>query len=139
MEADMALKHVLLENISVMQRMLDTIYNINLTKERSFVDILHNNVHYIIFGKNELDWEKVLDLINTAYDGIVDRIKEKFPQLNESEYKVICLIYAGFKPNQITLAMNLSINTIYKKTVKIRRKLGAQRHCCLTKLINSMP
>jgi tetratricopeptide (TPR) repeat protein len=78
-----------------------------------------------VFGNDEgLTWEGLYEAINEYHNGVLDRMKQQFPQLNKSEFKVACLVYAGFKNDEMVDCLQLKTNTIKMKQVGIRKKLG---------------
>ncbi len=48
-----------------------------------------------------LEWDELYSLINELYNGFVDRLKRKYPDLDEKELQICCLVYAEFKNDEI--------------------------------------
>jgi DNA-binding CsgD family transcriptional regulator len=82
----------------------------------------------IVYGQEKLDWDKLYQSMNDLNDGIFDRIKKQFPQLNETEFRICCLSLAQFSNNEISILLNYSVNTIQMKRTFIRKKLGIESH-----------
>lgn len=53
-------------------------------------------------------------------------MKELYPQLKEVEYRILCLTYSGFSTEEISIVLNLSINTINTKRSAIRKNWVSQ-------------
>ena len=64
------------------------------------------------------------------------RLKEVYPQLKEVEYRIRCLTYSGFSTEEISIVLNLSINTINTKRSVIRKKLGIAAFTNLRDFLN---
>ena len=77
----------------------------------------------IVYGQDTLNWERLYRVMNDLYDGFFDRLREKFPFLEEDEFRICCLTYTQFSGSEISIIMGLSINTIQMKRSVIRKKL----------------
>jgi tetratricopeptide (TPR) repeat protein len=86
---------------------------------------IFNQICRHVFDNNEgLTWDGLYEAINEYHNGVFDRMMQQFPQLNKSEFKVACLVYAGFKNDEMVDCLQLKTNTIKMKQVDIRKKLG---------------
>ena len=80
----------------------------------------------IIYGQDSLNWDIFYQDINNIHNGLFNRIKERYPELDESEFRVCCLTHADFTCSEIGIIMGLSPNTIQMKRSSIRKKLGIE-------------
>ena len=65
------------------------------------------------------------DIINDKYFGIIDELKTKYPDLNEEDLNLCCLICFGLSNNQISMLFgHTNPNSIFTKRHKLRKKLG---------------
>jgi len=78
----------------------------------------------IVYGEKQLDWDVLYQTLNKLYNNFFDQIRNKYPELNESEFRICCLLYAEFDNPEIAIILNYSINTIQTKKSSIRKKLG---------------
>ena len=62
--------------------------------------------------------------MNKLHNDFFIRLKELYPQLKEIEYRILCLTYSGFSTVEISIVLNLSVNTINMKRSAIRKSLG---------------
>jgi hypothetical protein len=46
----------------------------------------------VVYGQKELDWNIIYDALNTTSNGFLAQLKNRFPQLDDSEFRVCCLI-----------------------------------------------
>jgi len=80
----------------------------------------------IVYGQENPDWGTLYRLMNDSHDGIFDRLKEKFPQLDEPEFRICCLSYAEFSNTEIAILLNYHVNSIQMKKSIIRKKIGVK-------------
>ena len=78
----------------------------------------------ILYGQEELNWDKLYDAMNKAHNNFFGKLKKTFPELTDSEFKICCLIYADFSNEEVSIIKNLTANSISKKRTTIRKKLG---------------
>lgn len=80
----------------------------------------------IIYGEKSIEeqWDAMLQTFNAARPGLSERIREKYPDLTETEFRVCILTYAGFRIKEIALILNQKPNTIQTRRTNIRRKMG---------------
>ena len=78
----------------------------------------------IVYKQEELDWNMLYDIMNELHDGFLDKLKQHIPELEESEFKICCLIHSGFTNQEMTIIMKLSPDTITHKRTSIRKKMG---------------
>lgn len=82
----------------------------------------------IAYGNDAINWVVLYNTINSINNGIFDRIGDKYPDLDETEFRICCLIYCKFHSNEIAIITQLSTNTIHMKTTSIRKKLGIEKY-----------
>lgn len=81
----------------------------------------------IFYGKEQsehINWEEIYDTINFLYDGFKDKLLAAFPELNEKEVQLCCLLKAGFDTNDIAFMSRQSIYSVQKRKTTIRKRLG---------------
>lgn len=91
----------------------------------------------VVYGEKSLNWDVLYQALNKLGDGIFDRIKSSFPQLNESEFRICCLAYVDFDNTEIALLLNYRVNTVEVKKSSIRKKLGIKAFGKLQDFLNS--
>lgn len=97
-----------------------------ISGEDEQVHRLAKKVNEIVYGQESLNWDMLLLTMNELHDGLFNRLKEKFPSLDEAEFRIYCLTYKKFCSSEIALIMNLSVNTVQMKRSSIRRKIGIE-------------
>jgi len=72
------------------------------------------------------DKEGILQLekqLNQELDNIIHNFRKDFPNKDESTYRFVCYLIAGFDPPSISLLMNYTIGFIYKKKYRLRQEI----------------
>jgi tetratricopeptide (TPR) repeat protein len=82
----------------------------------------------IVYGQNNLNWDLLYQAMNQIQYGLYDRIREKYPQLDVTEFRICCLSCEKFTGDEIAIIMNLKLNTVQKKRSIIRKKIGTLAH-----------
>jgi len=83
----------------------------------------------IVYGQDDLDWDGLYLIMNSLQNGFYDEIKEKYPQWNETEFRVFCLTYENqFNDNEIAFILSKTVYTIRKIRSKIRRDTGSPKY-----------
>lgn len=85
--------------------------------------LLLRKFNEIVYGQDTLNWERLYKVMNDLHDGFFDRLRERFPHLDEDEFRICCLTYTQFSSSEIAIIMGLSVNTIQMKRSSIRKKL----------------
>ena len=88
----------------------------------------YNQTYFKIFGKNmseKLDWNNLYPVIDKLYDGFVEKLREKYPDLPEKDIRLCCLLRADFKIEEITFIQGYdNIPSTQAQKSRIRIKLG---------------
>ncbi|MDX8341713.1 hypothetical protein SLH46_21115 [Draconibacterium sp. IB214405] len=80
----------------------------------------------VVYGQKELDWNIIYNALNNTSNGFLDQLKITFPQLDDSEFRVCCLIFVDFNNTEIALVLNYRLNTVEVKKSTIRKKLNIE-------------
>ncbi len=95
-------------------------YFLKEDKEKTIV----KKINEAVFGNENGDnWNGFYKIIDELCDGFLYRVKERFTELDESEFRVICLTCFDFHNKEIAAFMELSVDTIQLRKKNIRRKL----------------
>jgi len=82
----------------------------------------------IVYGQENLDWKLLYKTMNDMEDGVFDKISKTYPELDESEFRICALSYAGLSNAEIAIVLKFSVNTIQTKKYLIRKKLGIKEY-----------
>ena len=64
-------------------------------------------------GQTDLNWDELYFTINYLYNNFQQKLKDKFPSLNEKEIQLCCLIRGGFKTDEIAFVIRQSVYSIH--------------------------
>lgn len=80
----------------------------------------------IVYGEESIEeaWDALFRVFNTMRPGLAGKIREKYPDLTETEFRVCILTYAGFRVKEISLVLHQSVHTVQTRRTDIRRKVG---------------
>ncbi len=70
-----------------------------------------------------LDWDTLYQSINEMLDGKPDRLKEIYPDLDETEFRICCLLFVKYNIPEIALTLDLKESTVHRRKTEIRSKL----------------
>lgn len=121
-EKEVSFRNVLLHQFNIIKKTA-TLKNY-IHKEDKNSERLLKKFNEIIYGEEKLNWDILYKSINELHNGFFDRLREKYPDLNEDEFRVCCLTYTNFSSEEISIIMELRINTIQMKRSTIRKKLN---------------
>jgi tetratricopeptide (TPR) repeat protein len=86
-------------------------------------------INNIIFGKDNLYWDKLYFVINYLSDGFYDKVRNRYPELNEKEFEVACLTCEpDFDDDEISLITGQKYNMVHRRRTDLRRKLGIENY-----------
>lgn len=80
----------------------------------------------IVYGQESLNWELLYHDMNEIHNQLFDRLRERYPNLDDTEFRICCLTYTGFSCSEIGIIIGLSPNTVQMKRSIIRKKLGIE-------------
>ena len=80
----------------------------------------------VVYGEKDLNWDLLYEALNNAGNGILEQLRKRLTQLDESEFRICCLLYVGFNNTEIALVLNYRLNTVEVKKSTIRKKLGIE-------------
>jgi DNA-binding NarL/FixJ family response regulator len=63
-------------------------------------------------------------MANALYDNYLDRLKNLFPELSETELLICCLSKIGLNNMEISLLIKTTQNAVQKRKSVIRQKTG---------------
>ena len=101
----------IIRKVNIFERNNETNKNVKEIKE------------YAYGSKYKTAFEASVDVIESSYNNISAFIKETYPELNETEYKVCMLSLAPISVNYISCILGFTTDTVGKARSNIRKKL----------------
>ena len=74
--------------------------------------------------KDESDWQKSESYFNTIFGGLLDRMKESYPNLSKTDLKLCVYIKLNMSTKEIAGLMNISPRSVEMSRYRLRKKLG---------------
>ncbi len=83
-------------------------------------------INEILYGQPDANAneEEFYILLNIVHNNFLTRLTEAFPELNENEIQICCLMKAGFDTSKICFISKYAPTTIRIKKTNIRKKVG---------------
>lgn len=91
----------------------------------------------IVYGQESLNWDLLYRDMNEIHDHLFDRLEDKYPSLDDTEFRICCMTYVGFSCIEIGIIIDLSPNTVQMKRSTIRKKLGVEPQGNIQKYLDS--
>lgn len=88
--------------------------------------LLLKKFNTIVYGQDSLDeqWETLHLAFREARPGYSEKLKQLYPDISETEFRICILTYADFSVKEIALILQQSPNTIQTRRTSLRKKLG---------------
>ncbi|MBE6343716.1 MAG: hypothetical protein E7065_10065 [Lentimicrobiaceae bacterium] len=81
-----------------------------------------------IYHNSETAFDAILKIFNEEHPGLAEQIKEKYPILSDTEYKVCLMALTPFTSQETADILGKSINTVNKARTNIRKKLEIEEN-----------
>lgn len=121
------LRRDLLWRFNVARKVLDMNEEISRAEKKSpDASFWVGRLNKIVYGEKDIEeeWDALFQTFNAARPGLAERIREKYPDMTDTEFRVCILLYAGFSVRETALILHLSPNTVQVRRTDIRRKMG---------------
>lgn len=120
-------RNILIRHFDILKKtaLLESFLN---EDERKTGQRLLRKFNEVVYGQKKLNWDLLYQTLNNASNGLFEQLKNRLTELDESEFRICCLIYVDFDNTDIALILNYSINTVQAKKSTIRKKLGIKTY-----------
>jgi len=94
----------------------------------------------VVYDTDVMNWNSLYQQINKLKDNLMDRINLEFEQkrLEEEDFKVFCLTYAGFRQKETAIILRISTSKIQKRMEKIRKTFKTENNEDLFEMLNKI-
>ena len=91
-----------------------------------FLQLLNDKNEIINFQPSDVFWERMKSSVNGEYNNILTWVENRYPNLNERDMKLFCLLCAKLSPQIIRICMNLtsSRTVTNNRSLIIKKKMG---------------
>lgn len=120
-----SMRDVLLKHFNILKKsaMLESFLK---EDEKQKGEKLLKRFNEIVYGQDAFNWDNLFEIMNHIQDNFPNKLRDKFPQLDDAEMKICCLTVYDFNNTEISIIMNQKLNTIQMKKSVIRKKLGIE-------------
>ena len=91
-----------------------------------------------IYHNSETAFDAILKIFNEEHPGLAEQIKEKYPTLSDTEYKVCLMALTPFTSQETADILGKSINTVNKARTNIRKKLEIEENVSIEEAISDL-
>lgn len=91
-----------------------------------------------IYHNSETAFDAILKIFNEEHPGLAEQIKEKYPTLSDTEYKVCLMALTPFTSQETADILGKSINTVNKARTSIRKKLEIEENESIEEAISDL-
>ena len=90
-----------------------------------------NRVHV-----SDADWKDIHMMLESTYPGFLANLRENFPALSEKELNFCCLVKMSMSLQQLADIYCISINSVSRRKLRLKEKLGIGKEDSLSKFLN---
>ena len=119
-----SLRNLSLQHFDILKKV--SLLKISLKKKEYRSHPLIQIFNEIVYGQETMNWDLLYQDINNINNGLFNRLKDRYPELTETEFRICYLTYSDFSCSEIGIIINLSSNTVQQKRSIIRKKLGIE-------------
>jgi len=120
-------RNILLEQFDILKKtaLIKTVLSEN---EQANGQKLLKKINEIVYGQDKLDWNKLYKLMNNLKDGFYNKVRSKYPQLNETEFRICCLsCETDFTDKEIGIILGMTLNMVRRTRSDLRKKIGMSK------------
>jgi len=88
--------------------------------------------------KNNTNWEQFASHFNEINNDVLKKIKQKFPNLTNTDLKVCAYLHLKLSSKEIAQLMNISVKGVELSRYRLRKKLQIPTEKSLTDFLNEM-
>jgi ABC-type multidrug transport system fused ATPase/permease subunit len=121
-----SVRNILLEHFNILKKVALIKENIR-DEDKKDATKLMNKFNKIVYDQDSLDWEKLYQIINSLHNGLYDKVRKMYPQLNSDEFRICYLSSVDFSDTDLSILFGKekwSITKIEKMRSIIRKKIG---------------
>ena len=117
-------RHALLEQFNVLRKtaLINSMLNEN---ERASGQKLLKKFNQIVYGQDALEWNKLYQSMDSLKNGFYSKVRRKYPQLNETEFRICCLTCeTDFNDKEIGIILGTTFYMVRRIRSDLRKKIG---------------
>jgi DNA-binding CsgD family transcriptional regulator len=123
-DKDKTLRNILMGRFEVVKKLTLLEATLNMEEKKYGAKLLRRFKEIVFDAPDGNYWKHFYPTIDNYYNDHLNVLKQRYPALNEMEFKVCCLCLADFKNDEMAIFMNCSESTIRAKKTSLRKKTG---------------
>lgn len=92
-----------------------------------------NRVHI-----SDADWKDIHTMLESTYPGFFQKLKNEFPTLSEKDINFCCLVKINMSLQNLADIYCISINSVSRRKLRLKEKLGIDKDDSLSKFLNRL-
>jgi hypothetical protein len=123
-EENQSVRNILLQHFEILKKTALIKNEINEKEWKSGQNLI-KKFNKIVYGQNDLDWDKLYHTLNTLRYGFYDKVRKKYPKLTELEFRVCYLsCETDLNDTDISLFVEKSVDMVRRLRSDLRKKVG---------------
>ena len=85
---------------------------------------------------SDADWKEIHLMLESTYPGFLPNLRQSFPALSEKELNFCCLMKINMSLQNLADIYCISINSVSRRKLRLKEKLGIDKEDSLSKFLN---
>ncbi len=85
---------------------------------------------------SDADWKEIHLMLESAYPGFLNNLRQNFPTLAEKDINFCCLVKINMSLQNLADMYCISINSVSRRKLRLKEKLGIDKEDSLSKFLN---
>ena len=85
---------------------------------------------------SDADWTEIHLMLESTYPGFLPNLRQSFPALSEKELNFCCLVKINMSLQNLADIYCISINSVSRRKLRLKEKLGIDKEDSLSKFLN---
>lgn len=85
---------------------------------------------------SDADWKEIHLMLESTYPGFLPNLRQSFPALSEKELNFCCLVKINMSLQNLADIYCISINSVSRRKLRLKEKLGIDKEDSLSKFLN---
>ena len=116
--------HLLLDHFGILRKTVSIESLLTETEQKNGKKLI-KKFNNIVYGQDKMDWDKMYSLMDNLRDGFYSKLRIKYPQLNETEFRISCLsCETDFSDKEIEIILGTTLNMVRRIRSDLRKKIG---------------
>ena len=85
---------------------------------------------------SDTDWKEIQVMLDSGYNGFTQKLRARFPMLSEKDINFCCLVKINMSIQSLTDIYCISKNSVSRKKLRLKEKLGIGEEATLDEFLN---